>query len=179
MSERATALQKAPEIKEPGALKLVEPQTLFDRINRIHDAIARRAFELFEGKGGFLGRELEDWFKAETEFLHPVHVTISETDDALHVDAEVPGFDAKDLEVSVEPERLTISGKKQTTEETKAGKTIYKEQCSNEILRVVDLPTEIDTAKVTASLKNGVLALAMPKTAKAKATTTKVEVKAA
>lgn len=177
MSAKATALEKTPETKEATGLKLVEPETLFERMSRMHNEIARRAFEIFEGNGGTIGRELDDWFKAETEFLHPVHVNISETGDALQVDAEVPGFDAKDLQVSVEPGRLTISGKKETKEESKKGKTIYKEQCSNEILRVVDLPVEVDTAKVNATLKNGILNLALPKTTRAQGTTTKVEVK--
>lgn len=179
MSAKATALEKTPETKEATGLKLVEPETLLARMKRIHDEIARRAFEIFEGNGGSFGRELEDWFKAETELLHPVHVNISETADALEVEAEVPGFEAKDLNVSIEPERLTISGKKETKEESKKGETIYKERCSNEILRVVDLPAEVDTGKVNATLKNGVLNLALPKAARPKASTTKVEVKSA
>jgi len=179
MSERATALQKIPERNEPAALKLVEPDKLFDRINRIRDAIARRAFEIFDWNGRAFGHELDDWFKAEAELLHPVHVKISEAGNSLQVEAEVPGFDAKDLEVSVEPERLTISGKKETTEENKKGNTVYKEQCSNEILRVVDLPAEVETAKVAAKLKNGVLSLSLPKAARPKAGATKIEVKLA
>ena len=177
MSDRGTALQKAPESDEPSAIKLVQPERLFERINRIHKTIERRAFELCGGNVTALGHELDDWFKAETELLHPVHVKISESGDSLQVEAEVPGFEAKDLEVSVEPQRLTISGKKETAEESKKGKTVYKEQCSNEILRVLDLPAEVEAAKATAALKNGVLALALPKTARAKAATTKVEVK--
>jgi len=179
MNERATALQKAPEKNEPAALKLVEPEKLFERINRIRDSVARRAFEIFSGSGQIAGRELEDWFKAETELLHPVHVNISEEENTLHVEAEVPGFEAKDLEVSVEPERITISGKKQTAQESKKGKTVYKEQCSNEILRVLDLPAEVETAKATATLKNGVLSLNLPKADRPRAVTTKVEVKPA
>ena len=179
MSAKATALEKAPEAKEAAGLRLVQPETLFERMSLIHNEIARHAFEIFESKGGVFGHELDDWFKAETKLLHPVHVNISETADALEVDAEVPGFDAKDLQVSVEPERLTISGKKEISEESKKGKTIYKEQCSNEILRVIDLPAEVDTVRVTATLKNGILNLALPKTARAQATTTKVEVKSA
>jgi HSP20 family molecular chaperone IbpA len=46
-------------------------------------------------------------------------------------------------------------------------KTIYKEQCSNQIYRAIDLPAEVDTSKVTATLKNGVLELSMPKAAQA------------
>jgi len=130
MSEKGTATQTA---LDPTALKLVEAETLFDRINRIRGSIARRAFELFEGDG--FSRELDNWFKAEAELLHPVHVQISESGDAVEVQAEVPGFSPKELEVSVEPGRITISGKKESTEERKKGTTVYKEYCSNEILR--------------------------------------------
>lgn len=175
MAEKGTAAQTA---LEPTALRLVEPETLFDRISRVRDSIARRAFEMFEGGGREFGREIDDWFKAEAELLHPAHVEIVETDDAVEVQAEAPGFTAKELEVSVEAGRITISGKKESTEERKKGKTIYKEQCSNEILRVIDLPAEIEPAKATGTLKNGILTLSAPKVAQAKTpTATKVEVK--
>jgi HSP20 family protein len=178
MAEKATAVQK-PAAPAPAttSLKLVAPETLFERINHFQESIARRAFQLFEGRGALLGSDLDDWFRAETDLLHPVHLEINETDDTLTAHAEVPGFEAKELEVSVEPQRITISGKKESTEEKKTGKTVYKEQCSNEILRVVDLPVEIEAAKATATLKDGVLELRMPKTAQAKST--RVEVKGA
>ncbi|MGB6624631.1 MAG: Hsp20 family protein, partial [Candidatus Acidiferrales bacterium] len=163
---------------DPTALKLVEPKTSLERIHRIHDDIARRAFEIFENAGGFLGHDLDHWLKAEAELLHPVHVNITESDDGLTVRAEAPGFDLGELEVSLEPRRLTITGKKETTkEDKKKGKIVYKEQCSSELLRVIDLPMEVDAAKATATLKNGVLELNMPKGAQAK--NTRVEVKAA
>jgi HSP20 family molecular chaperone IbpA len=169
------AVQRAPEAT---SLKVVEPKSLFDRIRRIHESIARRAFEIFEGNGATWGHDLDNWFKAEAELLHPAHMNITETDGTVNVQAEVPGFTANELEVSVEPQRLLISGKKETTkEETKKGKTIYQEQCSSELLRIVDLPVAVDATKATASLKNGVLELSMPKAAQTK--TNRVEVKPA
>lgn len=175
MSDKSTAVQMA---REPTALKLVEPGTLFERINRIHDDIARRAFEIFESEGGLFGHDLEHWFKAEAELLHPVHMNVFESDNALTVKAEVPGFNANELEVSLEPHRLTISGKKETSkEEKKKEKTVYQERCSTEILRIIDLPAEVDAAKTRAILQNGVLELTLPKAAQTKST--RVEVKAA
>lgn len=177
MSEKTAGTQTA---MEPTSPKLVKPETLFERIDAVRDAIARRAYEIFAGDGWTKGRDLDNWFKAESELLHPVHVNIVETDDGVEVQAEVPGFETKDLQVSVEPGRVTISGKKESTEEKRSGKTVYKEQCSNEILRVLDLPAEVEASKATATLKNGVLALSIPKTAQAKKpAATKVEVKAA
>jgi len=70
--------------------------------------------------------------------------------------------------IIVEPRRVTISGKRETSKEEKKGKSVYSETGCDQILRVVDLPAEVETDKVTAILKNGVLALTMPKVAKSR-----------
>jgi HSP20 family protein len=161
MKEEGTATQLAPVTT---TVKLVEPAILLDRINRIHEGIERRAFEIFQNNGGIPGRELDDWFKAEEELLHPVHMNLAESDGALTVAVEVPGFGADQLQVSLEPRRLMISGKKETSrEEEKKQKIVYRERCSDEILRVIDLPEDVDTGKATAILKHGVLELKLPK----------------
>ena len=149
--------------KEAAPMKLLPGSDLFDRIQDVSNSIARRAFEIFEDRGRAFGHDLEDWLRAESEFLHPIHLDIAESDDAVTVRAEVPGFSAKELEVGVEPHRLTISGKREANEERKSKKTIYSEHCRNQIFRAVDLPAEVDTSKVTANLKDGVLELSMPK----------------
>lgn len=173
MSERSTAVQRAPS---SGSLRIVEPQTLFERMSSIHDEIARRAFEMFEHDGIPFGHDWENWFRAEQQLVHPVHINISDSDNALHVQAEVPGFEPKDIEISLEPARLTISGKKEATkEQQEKGKMVYKELCSNELLRVIDLPAEVDPEKTRATLKNGILELEMPKTSKSQSK--RVEVK--
>ena len=145
-------------------------KNLMDRINKMSQAIAQRAYEIFEGNGRKFGHDLDDWFKAEMDMLHPVHVNIAESGNNLEVKAEVPGFNEREIEVSVEPNRLTISGKRETetTKEEKKGKTVYSEFCSNQILRIVDLPASVDAEKTTATLQNGVLQLTMPKAVKAK-----------
>jgi HSP20 family protein len=137
-------------------------------MNELFDAISRRAFELFEGDGGISGRELDHWFRAEAELLHPAHVQIKELDDAIVVDAEVPGFNANELQLSLEPRRLTISGKKQSSTEQKKGNVVYSERCSNELLRSVELPVEVNVSRASATLNNGVLELSAPKLAAAK-----------
>jgi len=80
--------------------------------------------------------------------------------------------------VSLEPHRLTISGRRDSNKQSeKKGQVIYSEQCSSELLRIIDLPSEIDAAKTTATLKDGILQLDMPKGAQAIGT--RVEVRAA
>jgi HSP20 family protein len=164
MAEKtAIAVQVA---REPTAVKPSKVERLADHVSAIVDAISRRAYEIFEGSGHAPGRELDNWFQAERELLHPVHIHANECEDTLEVQAEVPGFSEKELEVHVEPQRLAISGKRETKTEEKKGKTFYSEFCSDQILRIVDLPAEVETDKVVADLKNGVLELRLPKAAK-------------
>jgi HSP20 family protein len=164
-AQTATAMQPA---RAPVPIKQSTTDEVFDRIQKTYDTIARRAFEIFDTKGRWLGHELEDWFRAESELLHPVHLEIKETDDALVARAEVPGFATKELTIDLEPRRLTITGKHEAKEETKKGKTVYSEMCANEILKIVDLPAQVDTSKVTSTLKDGILTIEMPKAEQAK-----------
>ena len=165
MAEASITVQRAEG--KPVAITPIE--RLMDRINKLSEAITQRAYQIFEGRGHGSGHDLEDWFKAEMDLLHPVHVNITESGENFEVKAEVPGFSEKEIEVSVEPNRLTITGKRETEQkEEKKGKTVYSESCSDQILRIVDLPVSINAEKTTATLKNGVLHLTMPKAAKAR-----------
>jgi HSP20 family protein len=163
--------------KAPLAVKQSGTGDVFNRIEQIYDSIARRAFEIFDSNGRWFGHDLEDWFRAESELLHPVHLELAESDDNLTVRAEVPGFTTKEIDINVEPRRLTIAGKHEAHEEGKKGKTIYSERCATEILRVINLPAEVDGSKVSAVLKDGVLNIELPKAPHAKAV--RVEPKAA
>jgi len=158
-------------------VKQAETGNVFDQIQQTYDSIARRAFEIFDNNGRWCGRELDDWLQAESERLRPVQLEMEESDDNLTVRAEVPGFTTKELEINVGPRKLTITGKHEAHEESKKGRTIYSERCAKEILRVVDLPAEVDSSKVSANLKDGVLNIELPKAAHAK--TVHIEPKAA
>jgi len=162
MAEK-TAVQVA---REPTTVRPLKVESLAAHLDATIDAISRRAYEIFAGSGYASGHELDNWFQAERELLHPVHIQMNESDDALEVQAEVPGFSEKELEVSVEPQRLVISGKREIKTEEKKAKAVYSEFCSDQILRVVDLPAEVDTNQVAADLKNGVLQLHLPKVAR-------------
>jgi HSP20 family protein len=154
--------------KVPVSVKQPATSDALDRIQQTYDSIARRAFEIFDNNGRWFGHDLEDWVRAESELLHPVHLEVAESEDDLTVRAEVPGFSTKELEINVEPRRLTLVGKHEAQEERKKAKPIYSEQCAKEILRVVYLPTDVDTSKASATLKDGILNIELPKAAHAK-----------
>ena len=168
---RSLASQASSAASTP---RFVEPQAIYNRMNELYDTISRRAFELFEGDGRIFGRDLDHWFKAEAELLHPAHLQIKESGDTIIVDAEVPGFNASELQLSLEPRRLTIRGKKQSSSEEKKGNVVYSERCSDELLRSVELPAEVNVSRANATLSNGILELTAPKLA-AKATSIQVK----
>jgi len=155
----------APEKTASIPVKSAATNDLIERFNKVYAEIANRAFSIFENDGR-TGRDLENWFQAESELFHPLRVTVAETDGKLNIEAEVPGFEPKDLDVTLEAQRLIISGKRESQEETKKGQTIYSEQRSNEIFRAISLPVEVDASKATANLNNGILTLQAPKRAK-------------
>jgi HSP20 family protein len=163
--QAATAMQPT---KTSAVARQTEDENVLDRMQQAYDSIAKRAFEIFDNNGRWFGHDLSDWLQAESELLHPVHLEIAETDEALAVRAEVPGFTAKELDIHVEGNRLTIAGKHESKEEGKKGKTIHSERCAKEIFRSVYLPSDVDGSKVDATLKDGVLNIELPKAPHAK-----------
>ncbi len=159
-AQTATAMQPA---RTSPVAKPAESENVFDRLQQMYDSIEKRAFEIFDQNGRGFGNELSDWLQAESELLHPMHLEIAETNEALTVRAEVPGFTAKELDIHVEGNRLTIAGKHESKEESAKGKTIYSERCAKEILRSVQLSSDVAASKVNATLKDGVLYIELPK----------------
>lgn len=137
---------------------------LRDEIKQLFDSVAQRAFQIFQSNGEIVGHDVDNWFQAERELFHPAHLDLSESAKAFTVRAEVPGFTANELEVNIDGQRVTISGKREKREEHKEKKSVYSEYCSSQLLRAVDLPAAVNADAATAILKDGILELEIPKT---------------
>jgi HSP20 family protein len=138
-------------------------EEIFNQFSQINDVIARRAFELFENRGGSPGHEIEDWSRAESELLHPLSLNVYESDSEYIVRAEAPGFGSKEIGISVEGRRLAISGKREKKEGEEAWKTIRSEWGPDRVFRTLDLLSEVDVSKVSTTLKDGILIVDLPK----------------
>jgi len=148
--------------------KPVEPQFVSlgqapDPVDMRAQSIAQRAFEIFQQRGRAHGNDLDDWLRAESELFHAAHVAVTETNDALAVSAEVPGFHAEELDVSIEPHRLTITGMRRAVGKESMRKIVYCDNCADRIFRDLGLPVEVDPKKATAVLMDGILELTIPK----------------
>jgi len=132
---------------------------LSDRMNRLFDDFAS-SWGLAPGRG--------------TDFAPSLD--ISETDDAVHVRAEVPGMDPGDIEVSVTGSMLTLRGEKRTEEEQKGESFHRMERRYGAFVRTVELPASIDAGKVDATCRNGVLVVRLPKREEARPKSIQVKV---
>jgi len=89
----------------------------------------------------------------------------------------IPGFDPQKISIEATTTMVTIKGElKEEEKEEKAGTVIRQELRYGMFERVVELPTEIDPAKVEATYENGLLVLTLPKSEFVKPKTIKVKV---
>lgn len=95
---------------------------------------------------------------------------VSETKEALVVKAEVPGLDPKDIQISLQEQYLTIKGEKKLEKDEKDERYHRVERVHGSFARSVRLPVRVDASLVTASFKNGLLTVTLPKTPAAKGT---------
>jgi HSP20 family protein len=115
------------------------------------------------------GRFFEDWPLAGTrqETWWPV-LDIAEHEDAVVVNAELPGLKSDEIDISVQNNVLTISGQKKESKEEKGEEYYHVERRFGSFRRDVTLPASVDADKVEASYRDGVLTITLPKTEQAK-----------
>jgi HSP20 family protein len=95
---------------------------------------------------------------------------LTETKDALVVKVEMPGMDPNDIHVALQENLLTITGEKKEEKEEKDARYHRMERSAGAFTRSVRLPVAVDGSKVTATFKNGLLTVTLPKTPGAKGT---------
>ena len=95
-------------------------------------------------------------------------LNISEKDNNFYVRAELPGVNVDSLDISVVEGRLQIRGERKI--EVEEQKTSYhrREREAGFFRRTIALPARVDPGKVSASMKNGVLTITLPKSEEAK-----------
>lgn len=95
-------------------------------------------------------------------------VDIYETENALVMNAEIPGIDEQDVEIKIEDNTLTLKGERKFEKETKEENYHRVERAHGSFFRSFSLPAYIDQDKIEAEHENGVLKITMPKKLEAK-----------
>jgi HSP20 family protein len=117
---------------------------------------------LFEG---FFSRPLTgpSWFETGEPSQWMPAIDLSESGGEIHVRAELPGIDPKDVNVSVSEDRLVISGEKKSATEKTTDGWKHCESHYGSFSRAIPLPEAVDPAKVTARYDKGVLTVELTK----------------
>ena len=117
-----------------------------------------RSLNLFKKE---LDRLFERFFGVESGFVPAID--IAETDSDIIVQAEIPGIEPEDLDISLNGRLLTIKGEKKVKFEEKK-ESYHKIECRyGSFNRTVELPADVDPEKAEATYKNGILRIVLPK----------------
>jgi HSP20 family molecular chaperone IbpA len=145
-------------------LKLVSADVLRDRMREIHDTIARHAYHIFTIRGCEHGHDREDWLAAELEVLHLCRRDLKESAEKIVCTFELGGsFTADQLNVCVEPHRVTISGERNIIGLRGDSSGTHEERRPQHVFRILDLPAEVDPSAAAATLNGETLEIVMPK----------------
>lgn len=88
---------------------------------------------------------------------------MEETPEEIHLKLEVPGMDAKDIDIQVSAESVSISGERKEESKTEEKGMTRSEFRYGSFRRVIPLPTRVQNTNVNANYKDGILNLTLPK----------------
>lgn len=101
---------------------------------------------------------------------------MDETGEEIHLKLEIPGLEAKDLDINVTEDAVSIKGERQSETKTEEEGMMRSEFRYGKFERVIPLPAHVQNDRVTAEYKNGILNLTLPKAEGEKERAVKVSV---
>lgn len=166
MAEAATKLPVKNEPSQMVPSTRVQEWRPFETLRNQVD----RLFRDFET--GFLQsplyRDIDNFWRRDVTLPVTPAVDVVEKENAFELTAELPGLDAKNIELSLSDDILTIKGEKTEEKEEKTKDRYVSERRYGSFRRSLQLPASVDPAKIEASYKSGVLGVKLPKSEEAK-----------
>ncbi|WP_457743304.1 Hsp20/alpha crystallin family protein [Sulfurimonas sp.] len=112
--------------------------------------------------------------KRVSEFVPAVNTR--EGKNAYHIDVDLPGVNKEDVEISVDKNILSVSGKRETRDEVKKDDYYRIESAYGRFSRSFTLPENVDIENIRAASEDGVLEIIIPKLEVLKESTKKIEI---
>jgi HSP20 family protein len=123
--------------------------------------------------------DAEPFWRSEVTWSKAPAVDVAETENGYEVTAELPGIEERNIDVKVADGILTIKAEKQEEREEKKKDYYVSERHYGSFQRSFTVPTGVDTDKIDAHFKNGILTVNMPKSVQAQKSEKKIEIKKA
>jgi len=130
--------------------------TPFEELERMKSQIERIFTDLSERT-----------FGESTAGVFPL-INLTETNDNYYIRAEMPGIKPEDLNMTITGDSFSITGERKIPEENSNAKYHRREREAGKFSRIVKLPSLVQTDKVEAESKDGVLTVILPKAEEAK-----------
>jgi HSP20 family protein len=134
---------------EPGQPLPWEPLREFERLQRRMSRLFEQLMPSGNGDVGALA------FMPSAE--------MKETGNTVYLKLEIPGLEAKDLEIEVTEEAVSISGERKSETKTEEKGMLRSEFCYGKFERQIPLPVHVQSDQAQAEYRNGVLTLTLPK----------------
>ncbi len=126
----------------------VDFERLFERMGRQFDEMSRQ----FDASGAYAGARTRD-----------ISIDIADRDGEIVVTADLPGFEKSDIDVSVSGRQMTIRASRDVDHESEDDAYLRRERRHESVRRSFPLPVDVDEDAASASYRNGVLTVTLPK----------------
>jgi HSP20 family molecular chaperone IbpA len=156
-------VETAKKHSRAGEQLKVIPVNASEQTRRVQEAIARRAYEIFDSRGSASWHELEDWRQAESELVRRRCSGQMSLNDTLWIGTDAGIFEEGTIEIWVAPRQLTICGKTRVDKVDAHRKHIGSHPGGEMIFQALDLPAEIDPSHVTAKINGWSLEILLRK----------------
>jgi len=124
-----------------------KPKSIFDDMDSMVKTV-------FNNDWNFPTMKPEHWSPA---------VDVEEKDNEFILTADIPGLTKKDVKVNISDSVLKISGERSTSGESESDHYHYRERQHGSFSRLFNLPDSIEEDGVSATFKNGILSISLPK----------------
>jgi len=128
------------------------PWSIFDEFEPVNRTLNQTGSKVSAGGG-------HTWSNRSS---YPL-VNVWQSGDDLIIDAEIPGVDPADVDVSVKGNELTLSGKMTQRDESGKASFLRRERAAGDFLRRLELPFKVESGAVKANYKNGLLRINLPR----------------
>ena len=125
------------------------------RPTSIFDDMDKMISNVFENDWNFPVRSITNWSPP---------VDVKETDDSFTINADIPGLNKKEVNVNVANGIVSISGERKFDEKKESDNYHYRERQYGSFSRTFNIPDSVKEDDISASFKNGILTIELPKT---------------